>query len=197
MSFRILLSRHGRGAASVLLVGAVIGAAACSEPSSVAGPNGVPDARLAVTLPTSPVSLSNGANASLCATVNNGSAANGTPLVLASCASTTNQKFSFMSNGEIHVYESRICVESNGFAGRAGDPVQIWRCVYGANQKWKYTAAHELRGLNGRCLAPSTGRIPATRFVLQNCDGSAAKSAVGIAGPYSRIADGVFVFNSK
>src|SRR4051812_195203 len=118
MSYRSLLSRRGRGAASALVVGALLGVAACSEPSSVAGPaEGVAEARFALTPVSSPAPITNGAASNLCTDVYGASRSAGSRVIVWSCNGQANEQFTWLSSGEVKVYGT-MCLDASGGRGR-------------------------------------------------------------------------------
>lgn len=110
-------------------------------------------------------------DASMCVTVEGGSSANDTRLILERCRDgATHQIFERTSAAELRIFGK--CVDAYGNRGSDGDRIVLWTCNGQQNQKWNPTSAGELKGINGKCF-DAYGRSSATGtpMVIWSCHG--------------------------
>jgi len=119
-----------------------------------------------------------------CLAVQGGSRIAATPVVLAACLNSSEQRWvvpSAGTAGPITVYDAATCLDASGGAGLDGAPIIIWPCHGGPNQTWTYTAAGEFRGINGKCIAiVGSPSVDGSGLALAACtDVAAQKFDVG------------------
>jgi subtilisin family serine protease len=110
-------------------------------------------------------------DSSMCITVEGGSSANDTRLILERCRDgDTTQLYERTAAGELRIFGK--CVDAYSGRGNDGDRIVLWSCNGGQNQKWSPTSAGELKGINGKCMDAYGNRsTTGTRIVLWSCHG--------------------------
>jgi hypothetical protein len=99
--------------------------------------------------------------------VNEGSSANGTPMVIWDCHTRANQQFT--QNGqELRVLGKCLEVPANSAAGTRA---RIWDCTGGANQRWTFNTNGTIsNGQTGLCLdVNANGTANGTAVIVWNC----------------------------
>jgi len=100
---------------------------------------------------------------------------NGKDLWMWGCNSSSAQKFTFHTNGEIKV--KNRCLDVEGPSTRNGTDAQIWQCMGGIQQKFDVTVAGEIKSrFSHKCLTvknSSTSYRTAVEF--EPCDGRSSQ----------------------
>ncbi len=90
--------------------------------------------------------------------------------VINSCDSSSDQRFTFRSNGSI-VRSDGACLAGNDrlYAGRVGTA----KCDGGSDQRWTATKAGEIRSTGGKCIGVAgNNSANGTKLVLWSCNGT-------------------------
>lgn len=125
-----------------------------------------------------------------CVAIQNGTVANGTELVLADCASSSDQQWALtyhntaksglfeitspaLGNGAGVAY----CMDDNHSGTADGTIVQYWGCDQSNAQYWTHGANGAIVNINAnKCLATQNGSSAnGTQLVIHTCDGSASQ----------------------
>lgn len=114
----------------------------------------------------------------ICAVVENGDTANGTPVITSSCSGAPAAQWSY-SNGQLQGIGTAngvsMCLDVKGNASAPGTPVQLYACNGGSNQQWALVPGS----------APGWISVPGNRIISYsdgniNClDSSGGPSAGG------------------
>jgi PKD repeat protein len=99
-----------------------------------------------------------------------------TAVLLADCASVAGQSFTTQDDGvtgTITLFNGTNCLDASGGRGTDGSPIIIWPCgTAQPNQQWLLTAAHELKGINGKCITLNGLGANGDGLVLGPCTGT-------------------------
>ncbi len=108
-----------------------------------------------------------------CADVNGASQVNGAGLLLWTCHTNPNQRWTETPAKELRVYDNPKCMDAG--AAQQGARVTINTCSGGGSQKWTVNAnATITNDQSGRCLA-AAGTTDNTPLVVANCDGTSGQ----------------------
>jgi hypothetical protein len=111
-----------------------------------------------------------GYRATKCVTDNDGSSANGTPVVLEDCNGTTQQNWTASSDGTIRINGKCLDIYRDEKASKA--PVELWTCTGAANQEWIPVKGTLVNPISGRCLDdPAFNITDSTHLEIYNCNG--------------------------
>jgi hypothetical protein len=110
--------------------------------------------------------------ASKCLTNQNGTVANGNPVVIDNCNSSTQQVWSWTGDKTLRVQGA--CLDAAG--STVGSAVRLWSCTSGTNQQWRPMADGTLINVPSNLCLETTGGASAngTTVQLSNCSGSAS-----------------------
>lgn len=108
-----------------------------------------------------------------CVDVAGANSANGTPVQLYDCNSSSAQQWTVASDGSIRALGKCLDVTGNGTAD--GSTVQLWDCGGGANQRWVVSAAGDIVNPQANKCLDVTGNNSAngTRLQIWTCSGGA------------------------
>ncbi len=106
----------------------------------------------------------------LCVTDRYDSAANDTPITLATCDGSPGQDWTVTTSGTLQVNGKCLDIYRDEKTNHA--PVELWTCTGGANQQWQATVAGTLvNPISGKCLDDprfsTSPRPPAGHLYLQ------------------------------
>ena len=110
--------------------------------------------------------------ASACMTDNGDSAANDTPVTIATCDASPGQDWTVTGSGTLQVNGKCLDVYRDEKTSKA--PVDLWTCTGGANQQWRPTAGTLVNPVSGKCLDdPRFSTTPGTQLDIYICNGGA------------------------
>jgi hypothetical protein len=114
-----------------------------------------------------------GYRATLCAADSGDSAANDTPVTIATCNSSPGQDWTVASTGTLQINGKCLDIYRDEKTSKA--PVELWTCTGRANQQWHPTAAGTLvNPVSGKCLDdPRYSTTPGTQLDIYACTGRA------------------------
>ena len=111
-----------------------------------------------------------GYRATLCVADRGDSAANDTPVTIASCDASPSQNWTVTSSGTLQINGKCLDIYRDEKTNKA--PVELWTCTGGANQQWHATAGTLVNPVSGKCLEdPST--TPGAQLEIYTCNGGA------------------------
>jgi hypothetical protein len=110
-----------------------------------------------------------------CASVQGGTTANGTPVILYSCGDGPPQQWSY-NDGQLQGIGTAngltMCLEANGTA--PGSPVQLFSCNTGQNQQWYFQDNNVVEVQSNLCLDSSPGL--GNQLVVNACSPAASQN---------------------
>jgi YVTN family beta-propeller protein len=113
-----------------------------------------------------------GYRANKCVTDSGDSAANDTPITIATCDGSPGQDWTVTSSGTLKVNGKCLDIYRDEKTSKA--PVELYTCTGGANQQWHATAGTLVNPVSGKCLDdPRFNTTPGTRLELYTCNGGA------------------------
>jgi hypothetical protein len=113
-----------------------------------------------------------GYRATLCAADSGDSAANDTPVSLATCNGSPAQDWTVTGTGTLQINGKCLDIYRDEKTNKA--PVELWTCTGGANQQWQATAGTLVNPVSGKCLDdPRFRTTPGTQLELYTCNGGA------------------------
>jgi hypothetical protein len=106
----------------------------------------------------------------LCLNDANNSTANGNPIEIAACDSSSGQRWEF-TGGTLR--NNGMCLDVVGSASTAdGTLVDLWTCNGGANQTWTAVNGTLVNPQSGKCLDdPGSSTVAGTRLDIWDCNG--------------------------
>ena len=113
-----------------------------------------------------------GYRASKCVADSGDSAANDTPVTIASCDASPGQDWTVTGSGTLQVNGKCLDIYRDQKKNKA--PVELWTCTGGANQQWHATAGTLVNPVSGKCLDdPRFNTTPGTQLEIYTCNGGA------------------------
>jgi hypothetical protein len=117
----------------------------------------------------------NGSSPFACASVQGGTTANGTPVILYSCGDGPPQQWNY-NNGQLTGIGTAngvsTCLEANGSS--PGSPVQLFACNGAQNQQWRFQANNIISVEANLCLDSSPGLF--NELVVNTCSPAATQN---------------------
>lgn len=112
-----------------------------------------------------------GASSGKCADVPSASQTNGTGLIIYTCHSSSNQRWTQTAAGELRIYNNTKCMDAA--ASQQGTRVVINSCTGGSSQKWTFNANGTTTNvLSGRCLdVNGASTANNTAVIVWSCHG--------------------------
>ena len=112
-----------------------------------------------------------GYRSSLCVTDRGDSAANDTPVTIATCGSP-GQDWTLTGSGTLQINGKCLDIYRDQKTNKA--PVELWTCTGGANQQWLPTSGTLVNPVSGKCLDdPRFSTTPGTQLDIYTCNGGA------------------------
>jgi YVTN family beta-propeller protein len=113
-----------------------------------------------------------GYRAGKCVADRGDSAANDTPITIATCDHSPSQNWTVTGSGTLQVHGKCLDIYRDEKTNNA--PVELWTCTGGANQQWHATAGTLVNPVSGKCLDdPRFSITPGTRLDIYTCTGGA------------------------
>jgi Ricin-type beta-trefoil lectin domain len=113
-----------------------------------------------------------GYRANKCVADSGDSAANDTPVIVATCDGSPGQDWTVTGTGTLQVNGKCLDIYRDEKTNKA--PVELWTCTGGANQQWHATAGTLVNPVSGKCLDdPRFNTTPGTQLEIYTCNGGA------------------------
>jgi YVTN family beta-propeller protein len=113
-----------------------------------------------------------GYRATLCVADRGDSAANKTPVTIATCNGSPGQDWTVTGAGTLQLNGKCLDIYRDEKTNKA--PVELWTCTGGVNQQWHATAGTLVNPVSGKCLDdPRYSTTPGTQLIIYTCNGGA------------------------
>jgi hypothetical protein len=113
-----------------------------------------------------------GYRATLCVADRGDSAANDTPVTIATCDASPSQNWTVTTSGTLQINGKCLDIYRDEKTNKA--PVELWTCTGGANQQWHSAAGRLVNPVSGKCLDdPRFSTTPGTQLDIYTCNGGA------------------------
>jgi hypothetical protein len=153
---------------------AVVAAAALSLTVGTAPASAAGGYNVSVISPAGPVSgpIVSGYRAALCVADRGDSAANDTPITIATCNASPSQDWTITGTGTLQINGKCLDIYRDKKTNKA--LVELWTCTGGANQQWNPTNGTLVNPVSRKCLDdPRFRTTPGTQLQLYTCNGGA------------------------